>query len=134
MKNKDIMTLCNGGFLIATAHSLPVEHFYKFHKFKREVSKANSRLGDMQKDLLRECGIDPEKVEESDEKAMERFNAGNKAILDEDAGVNVKARIPFECYKGVYDENKMEGRKIDIFANIEVENIILDNLFETPEE
>ena len=128
------MTLCNGGFLIATAHSLPVEHFYKFHKFKREVSKANSRLGDMQKDLLRECGIDPEKVEESDEKAMERFNAGNKAILDEDAGVNVKARIPFECYKGVYDENKMDGRKIDIFANIEVENIILDNLFETPEE
>ena len=134
MKNKDIMTLCNGGFLIATAHSLPVEHFYKFHKFKREVGKANSRLGDMQKDLLRECGIDPEKVEEADEKAMERINAGNKAILDEDADVNVKARIPFECYKGVYDENKMDGRKIDIFANIEVENIILDNLFETPEE
>ena len=136
MKNREIMTICTGGFLMATGHSLPVEHFYKFHRFKREVGKANRRLGEMQTDLLNECGIKPGKISEADAEAVDRFNAANNDLLDEDCGIEVKARIPFEFYKGVYDENRTTagGQQMDIFSNISVEEIILDNLFETPEE
>ena len=43
----------------------------------------------------------------------------------------MKARIPFELYKGIYDENQrtINGVPFDIFANVGVEAIILDNLF-----
>jgi len=127
MKNKDIITLCNGGFLTATAHTLPVEHFYKFHKFKRAVEKANRLLGEAQASLLKDCGIDPAKYGEAKPEDLERFKAANASLLDEDTGVEVKARIPFELYKGVYDENKTE--RGDIFADGEVEAVLLDNLF-----
>ena len=131
MKNKDIITLCNGGFLTATAHSLPVEQFYKFHKFKRAVEKANRALGEAQAALLKDCGIEPAKFGEAKPEEMERFNAANADLLGEDSGVEVKARIPFELYKGVYDENKTE--RGDIFADMTVEAVLLDNLF-TEEE
>ena len=135
MKNKDIITLANGGFLVATGHSLPVEHFYKFHKFRRDVEKANSALGAQQADMLRDCGIDPSKMSEASSDALARFNAANDDLLDEEALVSVKARIPFECYKGIYDENRrtLNGQPVDIFADINVENVVLDNLFTEPE-
>lgn len=127
MKNKDIITLCNGGFLTATAHTLPVEYFYKWHKFKRAVERANRALGEAQAALLRDCGIEPSKFSEADKECRSRFNSTNAQLLDEDSGVEVKARIPFACYKGIYDENKTECG--DIFADGEVEAVLLDNLF-----
>jgi len=127
MKNNDIIIICNGGFLAATGHSLPVEHFYKFHKFKREVAKVNRAIGQAQADLLKDCGIDREKFGEAPAEALERFNAANNALREEDAGIKVKSRIPMECYKAFYDENNKEGR--DIFADMDVEAIIIDNLF-----
>lgn len=127
MKNKDIITLANGGFLTATGHSLPVEHFYKFHRFKRSVDKANRALGEAQAALLKDCGIDPTDIGAAPADAVARFNAANGALIGEDAGVEVKARIPMEFYKGIYDENKTD--KGDIFADMEVESIVLDNLF-----
>jgi len=132
MKNQDIITLCNGGFLAATAHSLPEAHFYKFFRFKREAEKANRRIGDAQVALLKECGIDPQKFAEASDEAREKFTKANALLLDEDAGIEVKARIPFAFYKGVYDENKTE--RGDIFANMAVEAVLLDNLFSEPEE
>lgn len=131
MKNKDIITLCNGGFLAATAHSLPVEHFYKFFRFKRAVEKANRHIGDAQTALLKECGIDPQKFSEAPEDKREEFVKANTLLLDEDSGVEVKARIPFACYKGVYDENRTQ--RGDIFADMSVEAVLLDNLFTEPE-
>lgn len=124
MTYKDIMTLANGGFLTATAHCLPVEHFYKFHKFRRSVDKALNALSESQKDLLRDCGIDPDNIDGADKESLERFNAANEKILAEDAGVEVKARIPFDFFKAFYDENG------SLFANIQVETVVLDNLFE----
>lgn len=132
MKKKDIVTLCNGGFLAATGHSLPVEHFYKFHKFKRDVAKANRAIGEAQTDLMRDCGIDPAKFGEASSEALERFNAANNAMIQEDAGVEVKARIPMECYKEFYDENRTQ--RGDIFASFPVEDLVLDNLFTEPNE
>lgn len=138
MKNKDIITLANGGFLAATAHSLPVEHFYKFHRFKRAVEKANIAISAQQSDLLRDCGIDaskvnlePDKLTDAEREAQARFFEANKALVDEESDVAVKARIPFELYKGIYDENQrtINGVPFDIFANVGVEAIILDNLF-----
>lgn len=132
MKNKDIITLCNGGFLAATAHSLPVEHFYKFFRFKRAVEKANRHIGDAQTALLKEYGIDPQKFSEAPEDKREEVVKANNLLLDEDSGLEVKARIPFACYKGVYDENRTQ--RGDIFADIAVESVLLDNLFDEPEE
>lgn len=127
MTNKDIITLCNGGLLSATAHSIPVEHFYKWHRFKRVVESANRALGQAQMALLKDCGIEPDKFNEAPKEAIDRFGEANAALLAEDSGVEVKARIPFEFYKGLYDENKTEQR--DIFAAGDVEAIVLDNLF-----
>lgn len=131
MKNEDIITLCNGGFLAATGHSLPVEHFYKFHKFKRDVAQANRGIGKAQAALLKDCGIEPGKFADAPAEALERFNVANDALLAEECGVEVKARIPMSCYKGIYDENKTAER--DIFADIAVEAIVLDNLFSEEE-
>ncbi|MBP5689298.1 MAG: hypothetical protein J6W74_00115 [Bacteroidales bacterium] len=132
MKNKDIVTLCNGGFLAAAAHSLPVEHFYKFCRFKREVAKAVRALADEQSALMKECGIDPGKFDEAQKESLERYAKSNGKLLEEETAVAVKARIPLEFYKGIYDENK--GGTIDIFANNEVEELVLDNLFLEAEE
>ena len=137
MKNKDIIILANGGFLSATGHSLPVEHFYKFHKFRRAVEKANAALGAQQADMLHDCGIDPTKMDEASKEDLERFNAANADLLEEDARIEMKARIPFDCYKGIYDENKsvnFGGVTIDVFANIKVETVVLENLFTDGEE
>lgn len=135
MKNKEIVIIANGGFLAATAHSLPVEHFYKFHKFRRAVEKAYRDIAAQQVDLMKECGLDPAALNAADQEARKRFDSVNNDMLAEGSPVTVKARIPFELYKGFYDENRqtINGRQIDIFANIEVENIILDNLFEAGE-
>lgn len=124
MTNNDIMTLANGGFLTATAHCLPVEHFYKFHKFRRSVDKALNALAESQKALMRDCGIEPGDIEKADKEKIDRFNEANAKILAEDAGVEVKARIPFDLFKAFYDENG------SLFANIQVETAVLDNLFE----
>ena len=132
MKNQDIITLCHGGFLVATAHSLPDEHFYKFFRFKRSVEKANRHLGDAQTALLKDCGIDPAKFGEASDEAREKFAKANALLLEEDSGVEVKARIPFALYKGVYDENRTQ--RGDIFADMSVESVLLDNLFTEPEE
>ncbi len=127
MTNKDIITLCNGGFLAATGHSLPVEHFYKFHKFRRAVERANRAIGEAQLALLKDCGIEPGKFGDAPAEALQRFNVANDALLAEESGVEVKARIPIALYKGIYDENKTAER--DIFADIAMEVIVLDNLF-----
>lgn len=132
MKNKDIITIVDAlpGFLLATGHSLPVEHFYKFVKFKRGVQKAYEAITKAQRDFMREVGIEERDFSNpgtiSKEKA-DRFNASNSALLDEDVEFECPAKIPMEYYKGFYDENKTD--KGDIFANPLVENIILDNLF-----
>ena len=125
------MTLANGGFLAATGHSLPVEHFYKFHKFRRDVEKANTALGAKQHDLLAACELDPAHLADAPQEALDRFKAANADLLAEEVDVAAKARIPIEFYKGIYDENRrtVGDSTVDIFADINVEAIILDNLF-----
>lgn len=132
MKNTEIITLVNGGILNATAHSLPVEHFYKFVKWKRAVQKAYEAIQNAQRDFLAETGISMEDIQERkvDEKKAERYNALNGAMMAE--GVVMPAvGIPMGFYKGIYDENKTD--KGDIFADMAVEEIVLNELF-TEEE
>ena len=131
MKNRDVITLCNGGFLAATGHSLPAEHFYKFYRFRRAVERANRAIGEAQLALLKDCGIEPGKFADAPAEVLERFNVANDALLAEESGVEVKARIPIALYKGIYDENKTAER--DIFADIAMEVIVLDNLFSEEE-
>lgn len=132
MKNRDIVTLYNGGFLAAAAHSLPTEHFYKFHRFKRDVAKALRVLAAEQEALMAEAGIKDGNFQEAAPDAIERYKTANNTLLSEDCAVTVKARIPFEFYRGIYDENKTATG--DIFANSEVEDLVLDNLFMEAEE
>ena len=84
-------------------------------------------LGEAQADLFKECKIDPCKFNEAPKEDQKRFKEANIALLEEDAGIEVKARIPIEFYKAFYDENKTE--RLDIFASPDVEAVILDNLF-----
>jgi hypothetical protein len=129
MKNIDIIKLGNGGFLAATGHSLPVEHFYKFVKFKRAVQKAYEAASKAQGDFLTEAGLtyaDLQPGAKPDKEKAERYNALNTAMIAE--AVEMPAvKIPQEFYKGLYDENKT-GRG-DIFANMDVEEIVLAELF-----
>ena len=128
MKNKDIITLGNAGFFQAKAHSLPVEHFYKFLKFKRNVQKAYNEISKAQEDLMKEAGISRKDLmggENVDKDAIERYIALNGQLIAEDTVV-FAVRIPFELYKGVYDENGV------LFENPDVEGIILNHLFAEP--
>lgn len=133
MTNKDILTIVKTGFLAATAHGLPAEQFYKFVKFKRAVQKAYEALDRAQRDFMREVEIEPEDFRNPGgipAARLERFNSLNEALLAEDANIPA-VRIPVKYYKPLYDENQKEvaGRTVDIFADPDVEAIILDNLF-----
>ncbi len=133
MKNIDIINLCNAGFLTATGHSLPVEHFYKFIKWKRSAQKAYEEATKSQRAFLTEAGLtidDARPGANPDAEKAKRYNALNEAMLDEEVEMPA-VRIPLECYKGLYDENKTENG--DLFANLLVEGIVLDNLFEKEE-
>ena len=89
MKNIDIITLGNGGFLRATAHSLPVEHFYKFVKFKRAVQKAYETISKAQADFLNEVGLTLEDLRSgtADGEKMERYGTLNAALIAEETPI-----------------------------------------------
>lgn len=124
MKNIDIITLGNGGFLKASAHSIPVEHFYKFVKFKRAVQQAYERISKCQVAFLAETGLTPEVLRDgtADAEKLERYGSLNAALIAEETEIAV-ARIPVVCYKGLYDENG------ELFLDPAIEVIVLDNLF-----
>lgn len=124
MKNIDIITLGNGGFLKASAHSIPVEHFYKFVKFKRAVQQAYERISKCQVAFLAETGLTPEVLRDgtADAEKLERYGSLNAALIAEETEIAV-ARIPVVCYKGLYDENG------ELFLDPAIEAIVLDNLF-----
>lgn len=124
MKNIDIITLGNGGFLKASAHSIPVEHFYKFVKFKRAVQQAYERISKCQVAFLAETGLTPEVLRDgtADAEKLERYGSLNAALIAEETEIAV-ARIPVVCYKGLYDENG------ELFSDPAIEAIVLDNLF-----
>lgn len=136
MKNQDILNLVNGGVLAASAHSLPVEHFYKWHKFRRAMEKQYMIIDKEQKAMMSECGIQPGKLHEATSEALERFDKVNARLLAEDVDIKLPAKIPFSYYKGVYDENKavpIGGNPVDIFANMKVETAVLEYLFTDPD-
>lgn len=133
MKNKDIITLVQGGLLAASAHCLPVEHYYKFHRFRRAVTRAWQELIREQNALMAEFGVTAEQVR-TDKKnpSVVAFDKANELLLGEEPEMNLPARIPYELYRGLYDENR--GPQGDIFASYFVEELVLDNLFTEPTE
>ena len=135
MKNQDILNLVNGGILAASAHSLPVEHFYKWHKFRRALEKQYMNIDKEQKAMMSECGIEPGKLREATAEALDRFDKANAQLLAEEVDINLPAKIPFALYKGIYDENRavpMGGSPVDVFANMKVETAVLEYLFTEP--
>lgn len=129
MKNKDIVTLGNAGFLKATAHTMPVEQFYKVIRWRRDLQKAYAEIARTESEFLREAGLTFDDLQnpDADPARVERYGALNAALLDEESKV-VARRIPARYYKYLYDENA------DLFTNTEVEDIVLDNLFTEDEE
>ena len=137
MKNLDILTLVNGGILAATAHCLPVEHFYKWHKFRRALEKQYVAIDAEQKALMKDCGIEPSDFNNAPADARARFDEANAQLMNDDAPIQLPAPIPAEFYKGIYDENRavpFAGRPVDIFSNLQVETALLDYLFTDKEE
>lgn len=128
MTNKDIAILATGGFLSASAHCLPSEHFYKWHRFRKYINLAYNNLMQQEKDLLEECEI-TDATKASPEKII-RFNETYRRVQEENVDIPSSDRIPFEFYKRIYDENKTDKR--DVFADIAVETLVLDYLFEEP--
>lgn len=136
MKNKDILTLVNGGILAATAHSLPVEHFYKWHKFRRALEKHYVAIDVEQKALMKNCGIDPASFNDAPQETLARFDEANAQLMNDEAPIQLPAPIPAEFYKGIYDENRavpFAGRTVDIFSNLQVETAVLEYLFTDPD-
>ena len=133
MKYKDIITLVQGGLMAASAHSLPVEHYYKFHKFRRAVARAYGELGKEQEELMKEMGVTQQMINtKQDDPAVIAFDRANADLLEETVQMNLPARIPYEHYRGIYDENRTP--RGDIFASFVVEELVLDNLFTEPTE
>lgn len=136
MKNRIIVNLVNGGILAASAHSLPMEHFYKWFKFRKALEKQYLRINGEQKALEQECGIEPGKKDIPGEDRA-RFNKSFEQLLEEESGIKLPAKIPFEYYKGIYDENRsvpMGGVTVDVFANLMVESAVMEYLFTEPVE
>ena len=136
MKNRIIVTLVNGGILAASAHTLPVEHFYKWFKFRKALEKQYLLINGEQKALEQECGIEPGKKDATEEDEA-RFVEAYNQLLEEESGIKLPAKIPFEYYKGIYDENRsvpMGDVTVDVFANLMVESAVLEYLFTEPVE
>ena len=136
MKKRIIVNLVNGGILAASAHSLPVEHFYKWFKFRKALEREYLRINGEQNALAQECGFEPGKKDAPPE-AKARFDEAFNQLLEEDVDIKLPARIPFEFFKGIYDENRavpMAGTVVDVFANLNVETAVLDYLFTGPSE
>lgn len=132
MKNQDILNLVNGGLLVASGHSIPVEHYYKWYKYRREVEKHYRIFDKEQAALMRELGIEPGHLDDADKDVKRRFNEANRQLLDEEVAFACPAPIPYEFYRGVYDENRavdLGYARVDVFANIRVEDIVLETLF-----
>ena len=66
MKNKDIVTLGNAGFLKATAHTMPVEQFYKVIRWRRDLQKAYAEIARTESEFLREAGLTFEELKSAD--------------------------------------------------------------------
>lgn len=132
MTNQDILNLVNGGILVASAHSLPVEQYYKWYKFRRQIERQYQHIDAEQAAIMKECGIQPGGFEEASKDALARFDEMNKKMMKEEVDIKIIAPIPYEFYRGVYDENRavdLGYKKVDVFANIRVEDVILQTLF-----
>ena len=129
MKKSDIISLVQGKFLEATAHCLPAEEFYKWYKFRKQISDIFNDIVKDEQSLYTQCGI---KQGQKDIPAAtkEKFMKVYQTFLDENVTVEISSRIPFSFYKEIYDENKTSTK--DVFSNIFVESLVIANLFDQP--
>lgn len=127
MKKQDIVTLAKGDFLLATAHCLPADEFYKWYKFRRQIALAFTDIAKEDSALREQCGI-PQGRADIPSEVADRYKTVYKKLMDENIAIDISSRIPFKYYKEIYDENQTEGR--DVFASAKVEMLVIDNLFE----
>lgn len=146
MKNRDIITLAMGGILDATGHSLPAAQYYKLIRWKQDIQRVFRAIGKAESEMIAAAGILPEETTRvgeqlrlhpktkdgnEDTDRLNKFMELRDRLLDDEAEMPERARIPMEFYKALYDENHKEvaGQQVDIFADPDVEALTIDNLF-----
>lgn len=147
MKIKEIVNVVNAGILSATGHTLPEEEYYKFFKFKRSLKKLYDNFSNAETDLLKDIEISSDEIKQLDgriiiaprkedgtidNEKLSKYYSAVKNLLEEDVTIDISKKIPIKYYKNIYDENckEINGKKIDIFASNQLEDFIVDNLFE----
>lgn len=147
MKIVNIVNVVNAGILNATGHTLPVEEYYKFFKFKRSLRKIYENFSTAETDLLKDMGISNNEIQQLgdrvvisprkedgsiDTERLTKYHSAIKKLLEEDVTLDITEKIPIKYYKNIYDENCKDdnNKKVDIFASSQVEDFIIDNLFD----
>lgn len=153
MKKQTIIMLANAGVQSITNHTLDAAQAYKVVKFRKAFNAALEAIGEDEKALLKEAGIDdapsfnkeldelrkanrtPEqedKYKEMTEK-VKRYNELHAEMLQEEASIDCKA-LPYEEWHKLQNENKEVGdKKVDLLAGW-VEDMLEGCLWVAPEE
>lgn len=146
MKTKEIINVIDAGILNATGHSLPEEEYYKFFRFKRTIRKIYDEFAAAEAALLKEVGFTSDEMRQvngkivlaplkkdgtPDTSRLSKYQSAIRGLLDEEVKLENQERIPVNCYKALYDENRKEvnGAIVDIFSSHVIEDFVIDNLF-----
>lgn len=154
MKKQTIIMLANAGVQSITNHTLDASQAYKVVKFRKAFNAALEAIGEDEKALLKEAGIEdapsfnkeldglrkvwsesPEKEKKYKEmtEKVKRYNELHAEMLQEEVTLDCKA-LPYEEWHKLQNENKEVGdKKIDLLAGW-VEDMLEGVLWEAPKE
>lgn len=146
MKNYEIKFLIDQGILSITSHSLSADAAYKVFKFRKFMNSAMLNLGEVERGLLDEVGINDVRefdarrarlVEESDMEELKKMNDQMasfirlKGELMNDEQEYTGPKITWEEWHALQNENAtvVDGKKIDILSG-SVELLLEGTLWE----
>ena len=129
IKNNLLVILAQVGGLNITANNLSAADAYKVIKFRRAVAKAFEALGDAEKAIIKDCGL--EIVEKGElngtDEAKAKFRKLQAELYNDEVDLGDIKTISFESWHELKKENKA-------LANAYVEDNLEGVLWNAPEE
>ena len=158
MKNRDILSLVERGFLTTTNHTLSAAAGYRFYKFRKAVNKAYLAITESESELLAAAGIDSHplafnkrledlrvKAERTADEQKELVEMAKKAstynqmraeMQNEEVEMPAIILLTYEEWKALQDENsavEYNGKTVDVLSG-PVEELLEGVLWAVPEE
>lgn len=129
IKNNLLVILAQVGGLNITANNISAADAYKVIKFRRAVAKAFEALGEAEKAIIKDCGLEiAEKGELSGtDEAKAKFCKLQAELYNDEADLGDIKTITFESWHELKKENKA-------LANAYVEDNLEGVLWNAPEE